>query len=218
MFSMREVLAYGWRATWAQPWQVHMGWLLLTAANEVCYFGLDQLPEDAYGATTLGVIASYLFSMLGWYPFVLYALDRHRGGARPWRELVSGGPNALAYIQLSVLAAALLVPAMLLVIPCLWLIAAYGPAIWVALDQGTSFGETLTRTAALTRGARYSMLWLSLVLGVPSLIGMGLEVALGPLGYFLQVPCQMFGAAWTTHAYTHVYACLKARNRLPELA
>ncbi|MDB4935714.1 MAG: hypothetical protein JWP87_2686, partial [Labilithrix sp.] len=190
-FSIGEAIALGWD-TFKRNIGLSIG---LAAGNVLTIMIVDGLAEAARDyallASALGFLSQLLqvFWSLVWIRFALRVYDARE--VRP-RDLVPDAKRYLEFLAVSVLYALLVTAGLLLlVIPGIYLSVRYAFVGFLVADERAEVLDAFHQSSLLTKGARWRIFFLMLLLAVLNLVG---ALFFG-LGLLFTIPTSLFAMA-----------------------
>jgi len=206
-FSIREALEFGWDA-----FKRHAGAAVVIGVASLLTMlvvdALVRMAADQAGPAALLAVFAQLLQLFWSLVWIRFALAVHDLRPAPPRELLPDGKTFIEYVAASLLYSLLVaIGLVLLVIPGLYLAARYGLVSFVIAERRAGPIDAFHQSASLTRGARWKLLLLMLLLGVLNLVG---ALLLG-FGLLATVPLSALAMAF-------VYRRLIARAEQPALA
>jgi uncharacterized membrane protein len=199
-FSINEALSAGWAAFTGRA-GFFVGLMLLWGVMLAIPQLILKAVESAPLAIALGLAFQLFqyFLSIGGFIISLKVADGQPAGIG---DLFSGGPVFVPYVLGSILYSLLVaVGLVLLVVPGLMAMIAFGYYSLLIIDRGLGPVEALKASAALTQGVRWQLFGFGLVLGLANLLG---ALLLG-LGLLVTAPVSMVAVA-------HVYRRLSAQT------
>lgn len=168
-FTIGDALGYGWRGFWK-----NLGPLLIVA---VAVFAV-QLILNAIGTQVDSSVGVGLLNFVGWVISIVIALGWIRVGLSITRgETVEVADmfrfdGWLRYVVASILfGIGVGIGLVLLIVPGIIFGIVYGFFGWVIVDRDAGVGDAFTRSAEITRGNRWNLFALGLVLILVNLVG-----------------------------------------------
>ncbi|HLH21968.1 MAG TPA: hypothetical protein VK066_05570 [Chloroflexota bacterium] len=206
-FSIGEALSFGWETT-KSNFPYFVGLLVIAALVD----GVPQFIGNRSGSQSAAALMNLvgfllnLFISIGITKISLEFCDRRSPGLA---DLFSGGPVYLSYLLASILFSLMVgIGLVFFVVPGIVLAIVFQFFSYVIVDRGLGPMAALSRSAAITKGVRWNLFGLALVLVGLNLLGLLALV----VGLFVTVPI-------TIVAIAYVYRKLDAQTgAVPVLA
>lgn len=229
IFSIKEVLTFGWR-----QFKVHSGLLLQALLTTIAVAVVSSILNSMMGGTILGVVFNIVFAVISLFVgtgYTLITLKIARGEPALFRDIIPAyllvwryflanllvslviGGLAVVAILIGVIVFALLsvahMVAIAMLIAGLLVIAGVAALIYIAIRysfvlfavlDGAKVMESIHRSAILTQGVKWKLAGFGLVVGLLNILG-ALCLLVGLL----------ISAPVTGMALAKVYLILKAR-------
>ncbi len=208
-FSVKESVAYGWKAFWARPWLFVLAGIAATALNllfsipQSAIDGAAETIRDAGGTAPLELaIFSLIFGIIGFVVSLYVNIGTTRFVLKAHDDLAGTRVKDLvylrrfwAYLGASLLVAlAVLAGLILLIVPGIIVGLALSFALYVVIDKDLGPVEAFKESMRLTKGNRLKLLYLAL-----ALCGLNILGALALLvGLAVTIPVSMLASV---HAY-----------------
>jgi uncharacterized membrane protein len=157
------------------------------------FAGLVESARDHAGLIVGIRLVAQLMQVFWSLVWIRFALGLYDARAFRPRELLPDAKTYLEFLAVSVLFGLLVAAGLvLLVVPGIYLAVRYGLATFLVADDRAAVLDSFRESSALTKGARWSLLLLMLLLFVFNLAG---SLLLG-LGLLLTVPTSVFAMAY----------------------
>lgn len=189
-FSKKEAFKFAWNAYKKEPW--------FLAGATVLVFAASALGSAlSGGAGVFGVVLMAASILLQWWlylGFARIALALYAGQPVTWNMLIGESWETLYHFALAALLAALLtvVGFVLLVIPGFIVQTMLMFFIFTVLDKGMKPVASLKESKRLTKGSRWSLFFLLLILAIFN----GVGAALVGIGLLVTMPMTMLVLAY----------------------
>lgn len=192
-FSVKEAISYGWKKFWSR-WKFYVGFILATLAISWAVSILSAIFEDvavvAAVLSIVGIVVQVLISIAIITLFVKSARDQKVS----WNDLLSNKGRFLPFLGVSILYQLMVVIGfILLIVPGFYLALRYQYAYYIILDDPKiSIGKAFKRSAQMTKGIKWRLLWFGIVSAGVVLLGL---LALG-VGMLFAVPVAALAQAF----------------------
>ena len=192
-FSKKEVIRFGWR-TVKENFLFFVGLLIIVLSIQVVLGQLSEFfKEDVSPVFFILVVISWLITFVISLGLIYIAL-RFVDGVKPkYKDLLTPIEHFLSFSVASILYGIIVVVGLLLlVIPgIIWSIK-YGLFRYLIVDKGMGPIEALKKSAEITKGSKWNLFLLAVLLGLINILGVLAFI----VGLFVTIPLSMIAAAY----------------------
>ncbi|MFZ2769819.1 MAG: hypothetical protein WAZ50_01710 [Minisyncoccia bacterium] len=195
-FSIDEAIKHGWAL-----FKVNKKLLIITTILFLILSNLNNQGGRGYYQHGSLVVWLVLFAVgilikIGWYKILLKVED---GVATSPKELFTHIDSFLKYLAVYILyVLSMIIGFVLLITPGFYMALKYGFAPIIILDKkDISIGDAFRKSAEITDGVKWKLLWAFIVLGFLNFVGLLVLV----VGLLVSIPVSML-------AYVHIYRIL----------
>ena len=171
-FSIAESIGFGWTLM-----KSNIGFLLLVFIAVIFYAVISSAIIEEY--LVAGTVEYFALSFLQWLGSMLLSmgilkisLKLHDGDDASFSDLFSSWELLINYILVQIVSSFLILLGLfLLIIPGIILAVKFSFAGYFVVDKGLNPIEALRKSAAITKGVKWDLLGLYLVIGCINLVG-----------------------------------------------
>lgn len=196
-FSIKQAIGFAWDKFWSR-WKFYIAVFIATFVVSAIVSGLTSLAENSVVWSALTSILSIIVQIIISIGLITVLVKSARDESVVWSDMWVNKGLFLKFIGVSILYQLIvLVGFIFLIIPGIYLALRYQYAQYIIVDdKGISIGKAFKRSAEITKGIKWRILWLGIVTVGIALLGL---LALG-VGLLVAIP-----VAALTHLFVYVY-------------
>ncbi len=196
-FNIKDSVKFAWDKFWSR-WKFYIGVIFASIAASVIMSVLASALEDVAILNALISIASIILQILISIGLITVLLKSARDQEVDWSDMWLNKGHFLKFFGVQILYQIIVfIGFIFLIIPGIYLALRYQYAQYIIIDEkDSSIGHAFKRSAEITKGIKWRLIWLGIVTVGIVLLGL---LALG-VGLFVAIP-----VAALTHLFVYVY-------------